>query len=114
MRCRASRGSGLVVSVIVLAALGAMSIGSVAVLRTLRRESLYQKRILQAEALAELGIQDALRKLADDPTWIDGFAQKPMEDGYYDVSVSTGASTTVTSTGYAGAMHLLGRPFRTV
>ena len=48
----------MVVSVIVLAALGAMSIGSVAVLRTLRRESLYQKRILQAEALAELGIQD--------------------------------------------------------
>lgn len=109
-----SRGSALLISLITLAGVTIVAATTVATLRSLKRESLWQARVLQAQALAETGASDALAQLASNPAWRTGFSAKALSGGTYDVSLTSPARPAVKSTGYSRAMALLGRAVRSV
>lgn len=112
---RKSQGAvGLMISLIALVILTIISATTAFSLRSLRRESLYQKMLLQAQNLAGSGGQDALEQLGLNENWRAGFNQKPLKNGYYTVALSTDTRPWVTSTGYAPSLAFLGRAFRTV
>lgn len=108
------RGIGLTMSLIVLCVFGIMATTTVTLLRTLKKDSVYQMGVLKAHSIAEAGAQDALRQLVSTASWRTGFNQKAFGEGYYTVTLSTHARPWVTSTGYARSVALIGRPVRTI
>jgi hypothetical protein len=73
-------------------------------------------RQMQAQAIAEAGLEDAMQNIYQNSTWTTGFTQKPFAGGYYTVLVTTGMgnSPIITSTGYSSGLSLSGRAVKTV
>lgn len=109
-----SRGVGLVIALVTLAVTGILSAAAALIMRTLARDSLYQKKLIEAAAAAESGAEDALLQLAHDGKWRAGFAGKSCPGGYYDVSLSSGAIPTLVATGYGEFFSIFGRARRKV
>lgn len=97
------RGSGLVLSLIVLAVLGLLSSAISYTVQALQRASVYELRLAQAQAFAEAGVEDARRELARDPGWRGGFQKKAFAGGAYTVTVSSSSPPVIESTGYAAS-----------
>lgn len=102
MKCSQS-GSVLLVVVVLVALLAATVMGHLQV--NAEEIHLMQNHLhgVQAMALAEAGLNDALSQLRSASNWHDGFADRPLGDGSYTVSVdgSTITSTATTSRGFA-------------
>ena len=113
-RLKSCRGSGLLRTILTLTIMGIISTTTVGALRQLKKQSLYEKRMIQALHYAESGIEDALLQLQANADWTAGFTDKPIGVGKYTVTVTTDARPVLTSTGYGKAMHLLGTPIVTV
>lgn len=82
--------------------------------RTQSRAALNDIRQAQALAIAEAGMEDAMRMLYVNSAWTTGFSSKAFANGFYSVSLSTDVPPRVTSTGYSPSTFLLGRAVRTV
>lgn len=108
------RGMAMLMTLAILVVVSALAGTTVLTLRSLMRDSVYQKRLLQAQAIADAGSQDAMRQLVSSGTWRTGFSQKPFAGGYYTVSLSTHTRPWITATGYSPTLALLGRAVRTV
>ena len=108
------RGAGLVLSLMTLAVLGLLSVTVYQMARSLVRESVYQLRQTQAQAIAEAGLEDALQQLRRNEGWRAGFNRKPFAQGTYTVRISTGSPPWVTSTGYSKPIFLLGPAVKSV
>lgn len=109
-----ARGASFPVALLAVLGMAIMVVGSYALIRMQVRESLYQVRSAQAQAIAEAGLEDALNKVLLTPSWKTGYSNKPFAGGYYVVSVSTDQDPWITSTGYSAVMPILGRAARTV
>ncbi len=100
-RCNES-GSVLLVVVVLVALLAATVMGHLQV--NAEEIQLMQNHIhgVEAMAVAEAGLNDALARLRADSGWRDGFTDKPFDVGSYTVSVagSTITSTAMTSHGF--------------
>lgn len=97
-----------VVSVITLLCLAAAIIFFVT--KELRVRDLNKKK---AQEVAEYGIQMALDKIQENPTWCDGFSSVNYHDGHYTVVIDKIGDSTyrATSSGYVknitnDCMHL--------
>lgn len=104
-RCEA--GSVLLVVVVLAALLAAVVAGHLQI--NTEEIQLMQNHTGGTEALAvaEAGLNDALARLRQDPSWRDGFMDKPFEAGSYTVVVdgSTITSTAVTLRGFVAKME---------
>jgi hypothetical protein len=81
--------------------------------RTLVYESLFQKRVVQSQSIAEAGMEDALYQLHLDPNTRTGFT-KNFAGGSYTVSYSADTPPWVTSVGRSVPIHLFGTPHTTI
>jgi hypothetical protein len=95
-RKAASRGSVLLMTVFVTALLAALVMGMLEM--NSQEIQLMQNHVngVEALAVAEAGLNDALAEVRLDSGWTDGFADKPFDSGSYTVSVD---GATITSTG---------------
>jgi type II secretory pathway component PulK len=62
---------------------------------------------VEAQAIAEAGLNDALARLRHDPGWNTGLADQPFASGSYTVVVdgSTVTSTAVTARGFVAKIQ---------
>ncbi len=104
---RREAGSVLLVVVVLVALLAAVVMGHLQI--NTEEIQLVQNYTGGAEALAlaEAGLNDALARLRQDPSWTDGFRDKSFEAGSYTVVVagSTVTSTAVTARGFVARME---------
>ncbi len=104
---REEAGSVLLVVVVLAALLAAVVMGHLQI--NTEEIQLVQNHTGGAEALAiaEAGLNDALAQLRQDPSWRDGYADKPFAAGSYTVVVDglTLTSTAVTSRGFVAKME---------
>ncbi|MBI4369118.1 MAG: hypothetical protein HY547_02695 [Elusimicrobia bacterium] len=108
------RGVSLVMSLVALALFSLMALTINQVSRSQARESIHVMRQAQAQAIAEAGIENALYELLQNPTWRDGFQDKPFAGGTYTVSLSTDSVPWITSTGYSPRIAVFGPRVKTV
>lgn len=111
---RAGRGAALPAAVLAVLAFAVVIAGSYGLMRVQVRETSYQVRQAQAQAIAEAGLEDALNKVMLASNWKTGYPQKNFAGGYYTVSVSTDLAPWITSTGYSASIPIMGRAARTV
>jgi Tfp pilus assembly protein PilX len=100
-------GSVLLLVVFLVALLAATVMGHLHV--NAEELQLMQNHIwgVEALAIAEAGLNDALAQLRQDATWNRGFAAKPFHGGSYSVAVrgSTVEATGVTSRGFVARVR---------
>ncbi|MBI5623589.1 MAG: hypothetical protein HY924_07415 [Elusimicrobia bacterium] len=108
------RGAGLVLALVILLITGILAAAAASAVKTLMRDSLYQGRALEAQALAETGGEAALARLSRDRAWRQGFRGKGFSKGSFDVTLSSGPNPVVTATGLARPLVPFGRTRRTV
>ncbi len=100
-------GSVLLVVVVLAALLAAVVMGHLQI--NTEEIQLVQNHTGGAEALAiaEAGLNDALAQLRQDPSWRDGYKDKPFAAGSYTVVVegSILTSTAATSRGFVAKMQ---------
>ena len=111
-----SRGSGLILSMLSLIVFVIMTTTIIASLVALKKVSVYQAGLIEAESVADSCVQDALLQLETNKSWSGPISGKSLQNDYYDASVSVAVSSkpVVTCTGYGPPIALLGRPFRTI
>lgn len=108
-------GFSLPISLVIVLIAGLLAAAAYSLMRAQTRETLYQSRLAQAQAIAEAGLEDALLQLSKNLSWKTGFSQKAFVGGYYTVTVSTDDTNPwVESTGYGPAITGFGRAARTV
>jgi len=108
-------GFTLPLAVVAVIAMGIIAVGAYGLARAQVRAILWESRTLQAQAIAEAGLEDALNNVARNASWKAGYpSPKYFAGGYYTVRVSTDPAPTITSTGYARSIPGLGRASRTV
>jgi len=95
-------------SLVILAAVVMMGVSLYTSTHAMIQESVYQKRLVQAQAIAEAGLEDALLQLRLNPTWRTGFTQKLLSGGSYTVSLSTASSPLITSRGVSMTIAIIG------
>jgi hypothetical protein len=95
-------------SLVILAAVVMMGVSLYTSTHAMIQESVYQKRLVQAQAIAEAGLEDALLQLRLNPHWRTGFAQKPFAGGSYTVTLSTASSPLMTSRGVSTTIAIIG------
>ncbi|MBI5597689.1 MAG: hypothetical protein HY928_16500 [Elusimicrobia bacterium] len=108
------RGSAMVTSLLAVAVLSILAATTYRLTRTLVRETTWQMRSAQAQAVGEAGLEDALRQLYENPSWRTGFTDKPFAGGRYTVTLSTDTEPLVRSTGYSMGIFLFGSAVRSV
>jgi hypothetical protein len=111
---RSERGTGIILALLVLAAFAILMVMVWNLARELTRESLFEKRVAQAQTIAEAGMEDALHSLYIHPAWSKGFTNKAFAGGTYTVTVSTDNPPWITSKGYSEAIPRFGTAVRTV
>ena len=111
---RGARGSGLVMSLIVLAVFAMLGVVIYTVTRTQAREAAVGLRTSQAQAAAEAGLEDALEQLYQSSSWNAGFSNKPFGSASYTVVVSSDSPPWIVSVGAASAVAGLGSVARSV
>lgn len=111
---RSRRGSGLILSLIALTAFSLMAVVVYRVTRTQVRESLQVKRQVQAQALAESGLEVAFSRIYADQAWSAGYAKAPFAGGSFTVVVSSDNPPIVGVTGYSAAITGFGSAVRSV
>lgn len=111
-----SRGSTLVLNLLIMAVFALMAAISYKAAKTVVGDAVYNARSAEAMAIAEAGLEDALHALALNSGWRSGFSQKAFAGGYYTVTVATPSpfSMTIASTGYSSSKLLTGRAVKTV
>jgi Tfp pilus assembly protein PilX len=107
-------GTTLVISLVALVVVSILMAGIYSVTRAMVRESVYQMKLAQAQAIAEAGLEDALLQLRLNPDWRTGFTNKTFGSGAYTVTVSTDTAPWITSKGSSGSIALLGPAHATV
>lgn len=98
----------MVLSLVALTVVSILAVGVYSVTRAMVRESVYQLRLAQAQALAEAGMENALLQLRLTPGWRAGYTDKAFGGGSYTVTFSTTTSLWITSRGASGSLPLLG------
>ena len=97
------RGAALVVALIVMSMLSLFVISSLEMLTTNLQINSNHVRDLQALCIADAGVEDAIDRLSDDPTWDAGLSEEfPSSSGNtYTVVVDNSEypSIVITSTG---------------
>jgi hypothetical protein len=100
-------GSVLLVAVLLVALLAAVVMGHLQV--NIEEIQLVQNHTggVEALAIAEAGLNDALARLRQDPGWSTGLTDCPFASGSYTVAVhgSTVTSTAVTSRGFVAKVE---------
>lgn len=94
-----ARGSTLVISLVIMVVLMILTTGVYSITRAMVRESVYQMRVAQAQAIAEAGMEDALLQLRLSPGWRAGFTNKAFAGGSYTVTLSTDSFPWILSRG---------------
>ena len=110
---RRSRGTILIMSMIVLTVLSLIAYTCVALIKSLERDSIWQERRAQAFYLADSGVEHMLRKLGTNQTW-SSMTGVALDSGTFNVYETTDAFPIVTATGYAQSLYLLGSAYRTI
>ncbi len=104
---RRQAGSVLLLVVFLVALLAATVMGHLQV--NAEELQLMQNHIgaVEALAIAEAGLHDALARLRQDATWSGGFADQPFHGGTYSVAVRapTIESTGITSGGFVARVR---------
>lgn len=108
------RGAALPAAMLAVLGFSVVVAGTYALLRIQVRETVYQVRAAQAQAVAEAGLEDAMFTIMQSPKWKTGYAAKAFAGGYYTVSISTDQQPWITSTGYSAPIPVMGRAARTV
>ncbi|MBI4376248.1 MAG: pilus assembly PilX N-terminal domain-containing protein [Elusimicrobia bacterium] len=108
------RGSGLVLSMVVLTGLSLMALAIYHMARAIVRESVYEVRLIEAQSIAEAGLEHALSRLSRDPSWREGFSDKLFAGGSYTVTFSPDSPPWITSTGRSRPIFALGSASRMV
>ncbi len=100
-------GSVLLVVVLLVALLAAVVMGHLQI--NIEEIQLVQNQAggVEAQAIAEAGLNDALARLRHDPGWNTGLAEEPFASGSYTVVVdgSTVTSTAVTARGFVAKIQ---------
>lgn len=111
-----ARGAALPAAMLSVLAFVIVIAGTYALLRVQVRETIYQVRLAQAQAIAEAGLEDALGQISSKPSWKTGYPSgRNFAGGYYIVTCSTDVvNRWVTSTGYSAPVAIMGRAVRTV
>ena len=109
-----ARGSTLVMNLIAVAVFSMLAVVVYRITRFQVAEAVYHMRLAQAHGIAEAGLEDALHKLYASPGWRAGFKNKPFAGGNYTVTVSTGDSPRIYSTGYSRPIVFLGPAVKTM
>lgn len=108
------RGSTLVLNVLTVS-IFALLAGVVWVsARSQVKTAVYQTRQLQAQAIAEAGLEDALATLRGDSTWRTGFTDKAFADGTYTVVITTDTPPAITSTGFSKSIFGFGSAVKSI
>jgi len=110
----ARRGAALPAAVLVVLGFAVAIAGAYGLVRVQVRETVYQVRLAQAQAIAEAGLEAALNQVARTSSWKTGYNQRAFAGGYFTVSLSTDLAPIVTATGYSAAVPVMGRAARTV
>ena len=104
---RSEAGSVLLVVVVLAALLAAVVMGHLQI--NTEEIQLVQNHTggVEALAIAEAGLNDALAQLRQNPNWREGFTDKPFDAGSNTVVVDrpTVTSTAVTSRGFVAKME---------
>ncbi|MFH1724273.1 MAG: pilus assembly PilX N-terminal domain-containing protein [Elusimicrobiota bacterium] len=108
------RGSALISTLMIVTALSVLSVTAYRLTRTQVRESVYFKRLAQAHAVAEAGLEDALLQLRRNVNWRTGFSNKPFAGGSYTVTLSADKPPWVLSTGRSAPVAAFGPAVKTV
>lgn len=108
------RGSSLVLNLFALALFASLAVIVAAGTKSQIKATIFVERQAQAQAIAEAGLEDARHSLAINSSWRTGFTAKSFAGGTYTVTLTTGNSTTITSTGYSASMLLIGAAVKTV
>lgn len=104
---RSQAGSVLLVVVLLVALLAAVVMGHLQINTEEIQLVQNHTRGVEALAIAEAGLNDALARLRQDPGWSTGFPDKPFASGSYSVVVngSTVTSTAVTAQGFVAKIE---------
>lgn len=113
-RTNLRRGASLVLNLLAVAVFSILATVVYSAARTQQRAATSDIRQAQALAIAEAGIDDALRALYINFAWRTGYSNKAFANGFYTVTLTTDTPPTITSTGYSPPTFLLGRAVRTV
>jgi len=97
--CR-KRGVVLIMVVFVVALLGAMVMGMLQMNTEEIQIMQNHIRAVEALAIAEAGLNDALAQLRLDSSWDAGFAEKPFAGGAYTVVVAAPQITSVATSAH--------------
>jgi hypothetical protein len=107
-------GSTLVLNILIMAVFAMTAVIVYASARSQVHAVVHDAREVQAQAIAEAGLEDAMHGVYMNPAWRGGFSQKPFAGGYYTVSLSSGIPPYIVSTGYSAPLLLIGRAVKTV
>lgn len=107
------RGSFLPVATTAVVFMVVLFAGIFALLRAQVRQTVYQARELQAQSIAEAGLEDALNKVLFPPVKQRSYT-KAFAGGYFEVVISTDLAPWIESRGYSAAIPAFGRASRVV
>ncbi len=111
---RGRAGSTLVLNVLVMTVFAMTAVIVYASAKSQVHAVVHDAREVQAQAIAEAGLEDAMHGIYMNPMWRTGFNQKPFAGGYYTVTLSSADPPYILSTGYSAPMLLTGRAVKTV
>lgn len=84
-----NRGATLIVLIIFLFIFVIIAAALQRLLRTRIYAAVYNSKVQQSLNAAEGGIEDAVQKLVDNPSWVSGFTNKTFVKGRYSVIIAT-------------------------
>ena len=111
---RGRAGSTLVLNVLIMTVFAMTAVIVYASAKSQVRAVVHDARQVQAQAIAEAGLEDAMHGIYMNPMWRGGFFQKPFAGGYYTVTLSSADPPYILSTGYSSPLLLTGRAVKTV
>ena len=115
-RGRANKGSTLILNALIMTVFAMTAVIVYAAAKSSVTAVVHDAREVEAQAIAEAGLEDAMHSIYMDPSWRTGFIQKTFGAGYYTVTLTTSILTPpfITSTGYSSSLLLTGRAVKTV
>ena len=100
MKAKREKGSVILIAVFAIALLATLVMGILQMNTEEIQLMVNHINAVEAQAIAEAGLNDAFCELRDDSSWTTGFTNKSFSDGSYTVTVSgTLPILEITSTG---------------
>jgi len=111
---RGRAGSTLVLNALIMTVFAMTAVIVYASAKSQVTAVVHDAREVEAQAIAEAGLEDAMHSIYMNPDWRAGFTQKPFGAGYYTVTLTSASPPYILSTGYSSSLLLRGRAVKTV